>query len=160
MKLFAGAAFAAVCSMAVVAAVAQTQAPPTPQEQAQSALEVRQSIFKLQGWNMAPLGAMARNRIPFDAAVVKLRAERIAHTAAMISDAFQADTREFELETEALDRIWENKDAFNGKASDLVKAANDLAAAAAGGDQGATMQAIGALGQACGSCHDDFREEN
>jgi cytochrome c556 len=153
------AGLAAACTLAALSAAAQ-QAPPTPEQQAQSAIEVRQSVFTLMGWNMDPLAAMARNRIPFDAAAAKTRAARIEQLAAMITDSFQPDTRKFKGETKALPNIWDSKDTFNGKAGELVKAAQALSAAAASGDKAATLKAIGGVGRACGSCHDDFREED
>ncbi|MCP5145167.1 MAG: cytochrome c [Gammaproteobacteria bacterium] len=160
MKRIVRIGLAAACSLVVASAIAQN-APPTPEQQAQTAVDQRQAAFKLLAWNMGPLGGMARNRVPFDAAVVKVRAERIAQLAAMIDDLYGPDTTAFaDLKTESLPGIWKSKDAFHGKAMDLANAATALATVAATGDQGETVKAIGGVGKACGSCHDDYRAEH
>lgn len=164
MNSFKKIGLAAIGSLAVGLAggIAPTgaQQAPTPEEQAQNAVETRQAVYKLLGWNMGPMGGMLRNKVPFDAALVEQNAHRIASLAGMIPSLFEMDTREFDVETEALPRIWEGKDAFDGKAKDLVAAAEALATTAAGGDEGATRAAIAKVGQACGSCHDDYRLED
>jgi cytochrome c556 len=138
-------------------AVLAEGAPPTPEEQARNAVELRQGLFKLMGWNMAPLGAMLRNKLPFDAAVAQKSADRIEQLSLMIPDVFQADTHQFKIETEALEGIWTSKTDFNAKAAEMNKAAAALNEAAKTGDKAATLKAAGALGKACGSCHDTFR---
>jgi cytochrome c556 len=66
--------------------------------------------------------------------------------------------RDQDVETRALDAVWADKADFDTKAAALVEAANATAAAAATGDQTATMAALGAMGQSCGGCHDTYRE--
>lgn len=129
----------------------------TPQQQAENATDVRQSVFKLLDSNMQPIAAMARGRIPFDAALAQKNSERIAQLAAMITDEFKMDTREFEVDTLALDKIWDNKDDFAKHAQDLVDQATAFSIAAQSGDQGTTMRALRPMGTACGNCHDNYR---
>ena len=131
----------------------------TPEGRAQYAVEVRQSAFKLLGYNMAPLGAMARGKIPIDAEQVKLNSERIAVLSQMIPDLFVKDTREFTLTSDALSVIWTDTKTFNKKAKALSKAANRAVKSAASGNDKKIKQAIGKIGAACGSCHDDFTAE-
>jgi len=164
MKRFVGRGGAAVLGLVVlgflgIAGAMAADSAPTPEDQAKNAVDVRQSIFKLQGWNMDPMAGMLRRRIPFDAKVIAQNADRIAHLAAMIPDAFNADTRKFNVETEALPLIWDQKDDFDKKAGDLVMAAKALAMTAAGGDQGMTIRAVANVGKACGACHDKFRKQ-
>ena len=147
----------AMISLLAVSAVLADGAPATPEEQARAAVELRQGLFKLMGWNMAPLAAMLRNKMPFDAAVAQKSADRMEHLSQMIPDVFQADTRQFKIETEALEGIWTGKSDFNAKAAEMNKAAAALSAAAKTGDKAATLKAAGVLGKACGSCHDTFR---
>src|SRR5688572_2665574 len=92
MKCFARLALAAFCSLSVATVALAQDAPASPEEQAQLAAELRQSVFKLMGWSMGPLAAMLRNRMPFDAAVAQKSALRIEQLAPMISDVFQQDT--------------------------------------------------------------------
>lgn len=159
MKCFAKLALAAFCSLSVTAVALAQDTPASPEEQAQQAAELRQSVFKLMGWSMGPLAAMLRNRMPFDAAVAQKSAGRIEQLAPMISEVFQQDTRKFKVETKAREGIWTNKSDFDAKAQELLKAANALVAAAKTGEKGATLKAAGAVGKACGSCHDDYRDK-
>ena len=149
---------AAVISLGSMSVAVSQDAPPTPEEQAKEAVLMRQGLFKLMGWNMAPLGAMLRNKMPFDAAVAQKSAQRMEQLSAMIPDVFQADTRKLTgVKTGALEGVWTSKADFTAKANDMNKAAAALSAAAKTGDKGATMKAAAAVGKACGSCHDSFR---
>ncbi len=159
MRFFAVFGLAALYCGMVICAEAAEETPPTPQEQAQQAAELRQSVFKLMNWNMGPLAAMLRNRSPFDAAVAQKSALRLEQLAPMIPDVFQADTRKFQVKTKARESIWTNKSDFNMKADDLAKATAALSAAAKGGDKGTTLKAVATVGKACGACHDDFRDK-
>lgn len=147
-----------MCGLIFAGAVGAQNAP-TPGERAQEAVDTRKAVFKLLKFNLVPLIGMARGQVEVDTAKVEKSAVNISQLGAMITATFQADTREFDLETEALDVIWEDMDGFEEKAADLVKRADELAKIAASGDKDATRKAIGATGQGCGGCHDNFREE-
>ena len=139
---------------------ASAQDEPTPAQIAAAAAETRQSVFKLLLFNLVPIAGMARGA-PFDAAVAEKNARNIAALAPMIPDLFSAvDTRDFDVETEALDVIWENPTEFAAKAQALMEAAGTFADVAACGDRAATLGAFRALGGGCGNCHDDFRVDN
>jgi cytochrome c556 len=144
--------------LGIAGAIAADSAP-TPEDQAKAAVDVRQSIFKLQGWNMDPMAGMLRRRIPFDAKVIEQNADRLVALSGMIPDAFKADTRKFNVETEALPLIWDQMDDFTKKAEALTAAAKALAMTAAGGDQGMTIRAVADVGKACGACHDKVRKQ-
>jgi cytochrome c556 len=126
-------------------------------EQAEKAAETRQAVLKIVGWNITPLGAMARDLIPWDQQLAARNAQRIAWTLTMMPDAFRADTRAHELETEALPVIWENFARFEELAGNALRNAQRLAEVAAGGDEAATRQALATLTDDCRACHDDFR---
>ncbi|MGE0623607.1 MAG: cytochrome c [Pseudomonadales bacterium] len=144
----------------LLTAAASAQDAPSPEDQAEMATENRQAVFKLLGVNMGPIVGMARGA-PFDAAVAERNAKRIAVLATMIPERFAAmDTREFDVDTEALPVIWENPDDFATKAKALEDAANTFAALAAGGDQATTLGGLRAFGGTCGNCHDSYREDD
>lgn len=133
---------------------------PTPEQVAVAATETRQAVFKLLVHNLGPIAGMARGA-PFDAAIAERNARRIAALAPMIPELLTPDTREFDVETEALDLIWEgNLDDIAVKAQALVDAANNFADIASGGDMGATLGAFRSLGGACANCHDTYRVDN
>lgn len=149
----------AVLALAPFSATLAQDAAASPEQQAQQAVELRQSVFHLIAYSFGPIGGMLKNKVPFDAAVVQKSAARIEALAPMISETFQLDTRKFPLKTRARDGIWGLKADFDRDANNLVKAAADLSAAAKTGDKAATLQAAGSVGKACGACHDTFREK-
>jgi len=152
--IIAGVAIAAVVASASVPSLAQA---PSPEDRAKTAVDTRQSVFKLLGWNMGPLGGMLRNQVPFDAATAKTAGENMSALGKMIPALFEMDTREFDVKTEALDGIWGAKGDFDKKAMALVTAADNLVKVADSGNEGAVKGAMAQVGKACGSCHDDFR---
>ncbi len=119
----------------------------------------RQGALKLLGFYMGPMGGMARGRMPIDADLVALNAQRIGSIAPMLTDTFKLNTAESGVKSAALPVIWEKPAEFQGKIETLIERAADLAriAQSEGADEAAIKGGIGKLGQACGSCHDDFR---
>ena len=149
-----------VLSSSLLFSVSAQDAPPTPEQVAAAAADTRQSLFKILRFNLGPIAGMARGA-PFDAAIAERNARRIAALAPMIPEVLAQDTRGFDLETEALDVIWEdNLDDIAVKAQALIDAANTFAGIAAGGDRAATIGAFRALGGACANCHDTYRVDN
>ena len=128
-------------------------------ERAQAAAETRQGLLKVVVSYFGPILGMVRQQLPDDGDVVKNNAEQIATLLPMIPHVFQRDTSAFDLDTEALDSIWEDYEDFSEKAAASAQAASNLAAATADG-QGAVMKAFGALGGSCKACHDNYREQN
>jgi cytochrome c556 len=159
MNGFTRIGLAAVGSLIVASAAMAQGAPPTPEQKAQAAVLTRQGVFKLQVFVFGPVGGMLRGA-PFDAAVAQKAGARLQVLGGLIPDVFATDTHTFtNTPTKAREGIWTNKSDFDGKASDLVKAAADLEAAAKTGDEAATKKAAGAVGKTCGACHDQFRDK-
>jgi len=148
-----------VCLATVLSCTTTTAIAASADERAQAATETRQGLLKVVVSYFGPIVGMARQQIPYDADVVRGNAEKIAQLAPMLADVFATDTTEFDVDTEALDGIWDNMDDFAAKAATTAERASALAAATADG-QGAAMKAFGALGASCKSCHDDYREQN
>ncbi|MBL4819680.1 MAG: cytochrome c [Gammaproteobacteria bacterium] len=148
----------AIISSAVLFTVS-AQDTPTPEQRAVMSAETRQGLFKLLGFNLGPIVGMAQGA-PFNAELAERNARRIAAIAPMIPDVLAADTRSFDVETEALDLIWDNLDDIAIKAQELIEAANTFAGIASGGDRGATLGALRSLGGACGNCHDTYRVDD
>lgn len=145
---------------AVAALLVAAPAVALDAEQAAKAAETRQAVLKVVGWNVGPMGAMARDLVPWDNALVARNAQRIAWMARMIPDAFRADTRAHELETEALPVIWEDFERFEELADNARASAERLAGLAQAGDEAGAREAVGALIDDCRACHDDFRVDD
>lgn len=142
------------CTLAV-STLAWAQ-PAANERHAEFTVETRQAVLTLLGANMGPLGGILKNEIPYDQALIEKNATRILQLSHMLPDAFVVDTREYDMETDALDKIWDNKDDFNTKAQELANAAENLTTIAASGNEAEVRQAMGAVGKSCGNCHDDY----
>ena len=60
---------------------------------------------------------------------------RMEQLGMMISDYLAVDTSKFKVDTEALDKIWENQEDVNSKIQDFIKATQNLQAVAKAGDE-------------------------
>ncbi len=140
--------------------VASAQDEPTPEEMAAGATADRQAVFKLLRFNIGAIIGMTQGA-PFDAELAERNGRRIAAIAPMIPEVLGAmDTRDFDVETAALDLIWDNMDDIEVKAQALIDAANEFADVAAGGDMASTLGAVRTLGGACGNCHETYRADS
>ena len=109
---------------------------------------------------MGTLGGMARGKIPFDAKKIETNAMRINQLSLMISDYLNTDTSGHKVETEALDKIWQQPADFAASISKLTKASAKLQKLAqAGNDEKAIKKAISGVGRSCGGCHDNFKKD-
>ena len=132
----------------------------TPEQRAAAAVDTRKSLFKILRFNLGPIAGMAQGA-PFDAEVAERNARRIAAMASMIPEVLAQDTSAFDnIETTALDSIWDNQDDIATKAQALMDNANAFADIAAGGEMGPTLAAFRQLGGSCGNCHDTYREDD
>lgn len=126
------------------------------QEQ-QRAIEVRQSHMKLFGHNLGPLGAMAQDKMPYDAAVASAAATNLAALAGMDQAGYWLDGTDSSVEgNRAKAEIWTDAAGFEAEAAKLADAASALAMVAGDGAD-AMKAAFGPVGQACGSCHESYR---
>ncbi len=146
-------------STSLVVATASLAQPASSEKHAVYATELRQSVFKLLGGNMGPLGAMAKGKIPLDARVVEKNAIRINQLSLMIADYTRTDTSKFDVKTEALAKIWQEPEHFSKNIDLLTVASSKLIIAAKSNNESEIKKAIGGVGKTCGGCHDDFKEE-
>ncbi len=150
--------FGAIAGSLVLASSALAQGP-SPEQQAQNAAKQRQGLFQVISMVNGPVGAMLRGGT-FDAAAAAKAGERLQVLGSIIPDAFAKDTHGVaNVTTKARDAIWTSKADFDAKAADLVKAAAALETAGKGGNKDAVTAAAGAVGKACGACHDQFRDK-
>ena len=145
------------CSLAASTSVIAETAKS--EKQANRSVELRQAIFSLLGANMGTLGAMAKGKIPLDAKVIETNATRLNQLSLMIDDYTRVDTTSFDVNTEALDKVWNERSTFEKHIKDLTMASKNLQTVASSGDEGAIKKAIGGVGKTCGGCHDIFKKD-
>jgi len=159
MKLFNKSILAVSVVVSLVIATTSMAQPASSDKHAAKATELRQSVFKLLGSNMGLLGAMAKGKVPIDAKIVEKNATRINQLSLMIGDYSRTDTSKFNVETQALNKIWQEPEHYSKEIDKLTIASAALIIAAQSKDEGAIKKAIGGVGKTCGGCHDDFKKE-
>lgn len=127
-------------------------------QDAAKVIKYRQSAHFLLGWNIAPLGAMVKGEIPFDAEAAKMRANRLEQLAPMIAEGYPPGSATG-APTKARPEIWDNLDDFRQKAADLEAATARLSVATATGEAKQLGPALGEVGNACKACHDRYKAD-
>lgn len=122
----------------------------------EDAVQYRQSAMFIMSQHFGRIGAMANDKIPFDAAQAKADADIVKMIGSMPWAAFGAGT-EKGRSTRARADIWSNPDKFKSAQDRLQTLLPKLAAAAEAGDKAALRQVVGETGAACKDCHDNFR---
>ena len=135
---FAGAALAALISMPLAATEGEA--------------DYREHTMEAVGGHMQAMVDILKQSVPHTAHMA-LHANAMADLASIAGTLFPAGSEG----GDALPAIWENSDDFAEHIAAFEEAANDLKAAAAGGD--GVGPAVQKLGQACMGCHDSYRKE-
>ena len=117
----------------------------------------RQAVMTLQGKYFGPMAAMAQGKAPYNADVIKRNSAYLDNLSRMAWDGFDAGTKD--TKSAALPAIYEQTDKFKEAASRLENEAHKLYQVAQSGDEAAVKTQIGAVGKACGGCHNDFRQK-
>jgi cytochrome c556 len=124
------------------------------------AFQNRRALFEVMEWTAEPVFLLLKRRAPFDDArkfeVIGRRLEQLAH---MIPDAFAQDTRKSDVQTRALDRVWEDRALFARRVEEMELAARLLTIAAMKGDELGVRQAATRIGNTCATCHYEFRKK-
>ena len=135
------------------AADAIAQSAPKPE----TLVANRQAAMRLQWKYLGPMVLMARNRVPYDAAVASRNAGYLQVLLNMAWDDFQPSTQGVKswalpvVYTEA-DKFKAAQDAVKSEAAKLVNTVNS-------GDEAAIKAGALALNDACNNCHDKFRQK-
>jgi cytochrome c556 len=115
----------------------------------------RQAAMTLQGKYFGPIAGMASGKIPYNADVVSRNATYLENLAQMPWDGFHESTKD--VKSAALPAIWAEPAKFQEAADRLQAEAVKLATAARAKDEAGVKAQFGAVGKACGGCHESFR---
>lgn len=116
--------------------------------------EKRQALMKNNGANAKALKAAIEEK---NYATVEAKAKDIMGNAEKIVAAFPKGSTTGK--TKATGAIWEKSEDFREAAKNLNKAAGELASAAKAGNDAEVGVKFKAVGEACNSCHKQFRAE-
>ena len=152
---------AAAAILAVGALVPALPPAPAPAQDVAALLEQRQKDMKANGRAMKQLSGVFRGAAPYDRAkVIEAAGTLAANSGAKAAELFPDNALEV-ADSEALNRIAEEREQFTQIFIDLQTASEALAALA--GEEGndeALRAAFGPIGKTCSSCHTDFRVKN
>jgi cytochrome c556 len=142
---------AAGAALTSLSAAAQFQKP-------EDAIKYRQSVMTVMANHLGRVGAMVQGRVPFDAKVAADNAAVVAMMSKLPWVAF-GDGTDKGMPTRAKAEIWKDQAKVKDLANKMMAEAEKLEAAAKSGSLDAVKAAMGPLGGACKSCHDDYRAE-
>ena len=135
---------------------------PAADDPNEKAIEARRAAMKLQSWYAGPLFQMAKGAMEYDADMARTYAANLRTIAGIEAAAMWpegSDKSAYEGKTRALPEIWANLPDAGEKALALTTAAAELAEVAGDGLDSLRSR-IGAVGNACKGCHDDFRADS
>ena len=139
-----GAALALAAPLSVLA-----QAKP------EQLVKQRQSAMTLIAKYFGPIAGMAQGKIPYNADVVSRNATYLENLAQMPWDGFNESTKG--EKSAARPEVWTDPKKFQEAADRLQAETVKLATAARAKDEAGVKAQWGAVGKACGACHDNFR---
>ena len=139
-----GAALALAAPLSVLA-----QAKP------EQLVKQRQSAMTLIAKYFGPIAGMAQGKIPYNADVVSRTATYLENLAQMPWDGFNESTKG--EKSAARPEVWTDPKKFQEAADRLQAETVKLATAARAKDEAGVKAQWGAVGKACGACHDNFR---
>lgn len=151
-------AFAALAALVACVGMAGAVSAQNANKAAEFAIKYRKALYFTMYGNFAPMGAMVKGAMPYDAKAFQQKAERVAYLSVMAGDAFPAESKSG-APTEAKPEIWTNRAEFDKLMKNWQDKAAALATVSRGGKLDAIKPAFVAVGDACKACHDKFRLE-
>ena len=123
-------------------------------------VKARKAHMTLYQHNVGPLFAMAKGDLEYNADTASTAANNLAALTKLSHRGYWApgtSTDDLGEETRALPALWEDGSKDGEIGGQLAEAADSLAAVAGDGKE-AMVGALGPVGKACGSCHENFRQ--
>lgn len=126
-------------------------------------IEARQSLMTLYKFNLGVLGAMVRERTPYDADAATAAANNMLAISNMKNGAMwpagsDVSAEGYEDVTRARPENWSNYAEVSEKSAALKEALEALASDAGSGLDGIRSN-LGAVGNACKGCHESYRTD-
>src|SRR5215213_7529536 len=127
------------------------------QQKPEVLVKQRQAVMTLQGKYFGPMAGMAQGKVPYNADLVKRNSAFLDNLSRMAWDGFDPSTKD--VKSAALPAAYEQQAKFREAGSRLETEAHKLWEVSQNGDEAAVKAQIGAVGKACGACHNDFRQK-
>jgi cytochrome c556 len=117
----------------------------------------RQAAMTLQGKYFGPMAGMAQGKIPFNKDVVQRNAGFLGNLSRMPWDGFDPSTKD--VKSAALPVVYNEPAKFKEAQTRLENETSKLYDVSRSGDEASIKAQIGAVGKACGGCHETFRQK-
>jgi cytochrome c556 len=124
-------------------------------QNAEKAVEYRQSVMTVIGTHFGRIGAVVKGAVPYNKDDVSKNAEIVAMMSTLPWQAFGPGTEGGKAKPD----VWSDNAKFKAAADKMQLAVADLNKAAQSGDQESIKKAFGAAGATCKGCHDDFKKK-
>jgi cytochrome c556 len=142
---------------ALAVALGATVSSAFAQAKPEVLVKQRQAAMTLQGKYFGPLAGMAQGKLPYNAQVVQRNAGFLDNLSRMPWDGFDPSTKG--EKSRALAAVYSDNAKWKEAAARLENETAKLYSMSRSGDEGAVKAQIGAVGKACGGCHDNFRQK-
>ena len=116
----------------------------------------RQAVMTLQGKYFGPIAGMASGKVsPYNADIVARNATYLENLSQMAWDGFQPSTSD--VKSAALPAVYSDAAGWQQAIDRLQTETAKLGAVARARDEAGVKAQWGAVGKACGGCHDNYR---
>ena len=140
--------------LALAAAIFALALPAAAQfAKPEDAVKYRESAMFIQSQHLGRVAAMARGRVPYDAAAATANAEVVAMISKLPWAGFGPGTEGGKAKPD----IWKEQAKFKELNERLMAETEKLAAATKAGNLDAVKAAVSSVGETCKTCHDTFR---
>ena len=145
--------------LAAAATLLAMAAPASAQfAKPEDAVKYRQSALSVMCTHFGRLGAMANDKMPFDAKVAADNAQLVAVMARLPWAGFGPGTDK-DPRSKAMSEVWTEQAKFKAAGDKLVVEADKLAAATKTGNLDALKTSFASTADSCKACHDAFRNK-
>lgn len=127
-----------------------------------NAIKARQGEMQIRAHNLGPLIAMAKGKTPYDP---ELASQLVGNLKLLLDlDTSRdwpqgSDNKNYPDKTKALPNIWTSYPEIGKYGKDYATSVNELNDVAGDGLK-ALQSKIGALGDSCKGCHDEYQEKH
>jgi cytochrome c556 len=123
----------------------------------QEAIDYRSGVMNVFSWNLSSMGAMLKDKVPYDQTAFTRHAMDLANATALdVLSGFPEDS--VSEDSAAMSEIWLDWSDFTDKFQDFQKQSTKLAQIAIGGDKAAIAEQFEATRKTCKACHRKFKE--
>ncbi len=144
-------------ALLTLGAALPTAATAGEADRVEQAIEYREGVMEVLGWNMKRMSAMLKGAEPWDGATFARRARDLNAAAHLdLLAGFPEDS--VSDESDARDEIWLDWEKFTAGLDRLRERSARLAEVATGNDRQAMARALGEVGKSCKGCHKAFRK--